>query len=264
MGIYAISNQKIETEVHKIIQYLAAAGNSFLPRKQDDSHTNLQSLTSCGCLTTRPLNKNGDVLAFSYSSFTLEWWIYQGDKIKLSLDGTTHHDIVKWITERTKANGITKPYKTQMHYELPYNQVDEYYTFHLENKPRLNEIMHYRILAHLALEDTLQELKPHTEIRVWPHHFDIASLYTINKSKKHIIGLGMSIPDSTNNGFYLYVKGYAGEQVIDVSGVSDLHYGNWDTTFNGAIMPLDENTTIKKAQHFFMQAIQLIKTEGKF
>lgn len=260
MGTYTISNQKIETEVHKIIQYLAAAGNSFLPKKQDDSHTNLKSLTSCGCLSTRPLNTRGDVLAFSYSSFTLEWWLFEGDKIKLSLDSTTHHDIVKWIKERAKTNGITRPYKTQMHYKLPYNPVDEYYTFYLENKPRLNEIMHYRILAHLALEDTLLGLKPHTEIRVWPHHFDIASLYTVTKNKKHIMGLGMSIPDSMHDGFYLYVKGYIGEQAIDVSEMNDLPYGNWDTQYNGAIMPLDESTTIKKAQQFFTQAVQHLKS----
>tara|TARA_R110002074_G_scaffold76560_2_gene174146 strand:+ start:16873 stop:17667 length:795 start_codon:yes stop_codon:yes gene_type:complete len=262
MGTYTISNQKLEIEVHKIIQYLAAAGNSFLPKKQDDSHTNLKSLTSCGCLTTRPLNKNGDVLAFSYSSFTLEWWIHAGDKIKLPLDGITHNEIVKWIVERARNNEIEKPFTAQMHYELPYKPVDDYYTFHLENKLRLTEIMHYRILAHLALEDTLENLTPHTEIRVWPHHFDIASLYTLNKQKQHVIGLGMAIPDTISKHFYLYVKGYAGEHPVTVSEISELDNGRWDSHFNGAILELDNNSTINKAHQFFKQATHLLKTES--
>jgi len=263
MGIYTLSEQKIENEVHKIIQYLAAAGNSFLPKKNDDSHTNLKSLTGCGCVTTRPLNDKGDVLAFKYTTFTLEWWLNGGDKIKLSLHGITHKEIIDWIRELGVKNGITKPYRYQMHYELPYHPITDDYIFYLENKQRLSEIMHYRIMAHLALEDVLQNMKPHSEIRVWPHHFDIASIYSFNKSKNHTIGLGMAIPDEISPEFYFYAKGYAGEQHLDISEVSKLQYGRWDRNFNGAVMQLGDNTTLKMANRFFNQAVHILKNEAR-
>ncbi len=263
MGAYTISHQKVEIEVHKIIQYLAATANSFLPKKKDDSHTNLKSLTGCGCLTTRPLNTNGDVLAFSYSSFSIEWWIGGFDKIKFPLEGKTHKEVLDWIEKQAIENGISFPFTYEMHYTLPYEPITDEYIFHLENMPRLGEIMHYRIMAHLALEDALQEFTPHSEIRVWPHHFDIASLYTFNKRRGHVIGLGMSIPDEVSSNFYLYVKGYAGEQSVNVDTITGLTNGHWDTKFQGAVLELDDKCTIKGGYQFFKEAVHKLKAEGK-
>ncbi len=263
MGVYSISNQKVETEIHKIIQYLAAACNSFLVNKKDDSHTSLKSLIGCGCLTTRPLNNNGDVLAFSYSSFTIEWWIGDTGKIKFPLEGKMHKEVLDWITARAKENGIEKPFIYKMHYDLPYEVITDDYIFHLENKTRLGEIMHYRIMAHIALEDTIRELTSHSEIRVWPHHFDIASLYTFNKGKRHTIGLGMAIPDDVSSNFYLYTRGYAGEKPVKIANTNKLDSGYWNPDFNGAVLELNDNSTIESCYHFFSQAAQLLKTEGR-
>ncbi|WP_299677102.1 hypothetical protein [uncultured Dokdonia sp.] len=263
MGIYTISHQKVETEVHKIIQYLAATANSFLPKKKDDSHINLKSLTGCGCITTRPLNQNNDVLAFSYSSFSIEWWVGDTAKIKFPLQGKSHSEVLNWIGLRAIESGISLPLKYEMHYQLPYKTITDNYVYHLENIPRLKQIMHYRLMAHLALEDALQEFKPHSEIRVWPHHFDIASLYTFNKRKRHSIGLGMALPDDNYSNFYLYVKGYAGELAVNVNNISELKNGYWNTTFNGAVLELSDKSTIKEGYQFFKEATHKLKAGGR-
>lgn len=263
MGFYTISNQKVEIEIHKIIQYLASAANSFLPKKKDDSHINLKSLVDCGCLITRPLNSNGDVLAFNYEAFSIEWWCSSGEKEMFKLNHKTHQQIVKWITTVAFNNGITKPYKRLMSYELPYQPLADMDVYYLEGHERLREIIHYRILAHLALEDTLQDFHPHSEIRVWPHHFNIASTYTLNKNKHHIIRLGMAMPDYLSDTFYLYVKGYAKGEAIGTRNLRSMKHGSWNHNYEGAIMPLDSTINIIKAQQFFKEAIKILKEEGR-
>jgi hypothetical protein len=118
-------------------------------------------------------------------------------------------------------------------------------------------------MAHLALEDALQEFKPHSEIRVWPHHFDIASLYTFNKRKRHSIGLGMALPDDNYSNFYLYVKGYAGELAVNVNNISELKNGYWNTTVNGAVLELSDKSTIKEGYQFFKEATHKLKAGGR-
>ncbi len=61
------------TQMHLAAQYLAAAGISFVPEENDDSHTNLGFSTQKECLYTRPLNSSGAELLLNYNFFTLEW-----------------------------------------------------------------------------------------------------------------------------------------------------------------------------------------------
>ncbi|MFS4493480.1 hypothetical protein [Maribacter sp. 2308TA10-17] len=262
MSTFQISNPKVENEIHKIIQYLVAAGNSFLPKKAEDGHTNLKSLLGCGYLSTRPLSKEGDVLVFSYSSFAIEWWTGSNEKYQLYLDGKTHKEITNWIAEKAKENDILLPYKYHMSDVGPYEPITDNYVYHLKNKDCLNEIMDYRILSHLALEGTLKELTSHSEIRVWPHHLDVASVYTTKENKQHFIGLGMSIPDANNPNFYLYAKDYVDNSTLNSSNVGNLDYGYWDENLNGVVLELNENSSIKGGHNFFRQAVEIMLAQG--
>ena len=263
MGYYTLSEQKTEIEIHKIIQYLGAAANSFLAHKRDDSHTSLVSLTDCGCIATQFLNTDRHQLAFNYEAFALEWWDFSGEKIRYPLHQKTHKEVVAWISQKARENDISKPFNPLMHYELPYETITDDYVYLMDNPQRLKELMHYRILAHIALENTLESHKPHSAIRVWPHHFDIGSIYMLNKHKGHTIGIGMAIPDELEDQFYFYVKGYTHNQTIATDALEELEYGNWNAQWQGAIYPMDDEVTIEKATHFFNQAINILKSQGR-
>ncbi len=256
MNTYQISNKKVEVEVHKIIQYLVAAGNSFLPKKIEDSRTNLKSLLGCGYLTTKSLNKEGDVLVFSYSSFSIEWWKGTGEKHQLHLDGKTHKEVINWIAKKAKENNILLPYT----YDADNIQITDDYVYLLKNKSCLNEIMDYRILSHLALADTLKELTSRSDIKVWPHHLDLASLYTTDENEQHYIGLGMSIPNANNPNFCLYAKDYVSNSTLNSSNITNLDNGYWDENLKGVVLELNENSSIKAGGYFFRQAIEIMLT----
>jgi len=88
----------MKKQMHLAAQYLAAAGISFLEKRDDDSHTNLGFDTDNGTLSTHVLSKNEDRLVLNYQKFTLDW-ISLSDNTSFRLDGATHQQVVKWISE---------------------------------------------------------------------------------------------------------------------------------------------------------------------
>jgi hypothetical protein len=87
----------IEKQLHLASQYLAAAGISFLPKEDDDSHTNIGFNTDGGYLETHSLSDNYDKLILNYKNFSLEWKSNTESK-SFRLDGATHKEAVDWIS----------------------------------------------------------------------------------------------------------------------------------------------------------------------
>ena len=91
----------MKKQMHLAAQYLAAAGISFLEKRDDDSHTNLGFDTDNGTLSTHILSKNEDRLVLNYQKFTLDWISLSGST-SFRLDGATHQQVVKWIQKCLK------------------------------------------------------------------------------------------------------------------------------------------------------------------
>jgi len=244
-------------QLHFAAQYLATAGISFLEKKDDDSHSNLGFSVENGRMTTRSLNNEGHVLALNYNNFSLEW-ITKQTTTNFRLDGSTHAEVLAWITQMTTNAGIAKPYVYKFHYELPYSITADF-KYTLLNMGRLEELMHYRILAQLTLETFLKEQTLDSEIRTWPHHFDTGAFAMI--SDKIGLGLGLSIPDATNNDFYFYISGYEGHTSMATTSFKPLTYGEWyNEGFKGGILPVT-NVTRDHVLTFFNEAFLAYKTD---
>ena len=107
----------MKKQMHLAAQYLAAAGISFLDKREDDSHTNLGFDTDCGIVSTHPLSKNNDSLSLDYKKFTLVW-NSSNESTSFRLDGATHQQIVEWISEVSQ-KFLGKQYDYKFHYDLP-------------------------------------------------------------------------------------------------------------------------------------------------
>jgi len=241
--------------MHLAAQYLAAAGISFLDKKDDDSHTNLGFNTDNGYLETHLLSKNNDQLRLSYEKFSLEWKSDSGVRT-FSLDGASHKEVMEWIKETSTAL-LNKEYNYNFHYELPYN-IDDSYTFNLTNPSDLKELMHLRILTQFSLEKINKANELESEIRVWPHHFDTGIYATLPDSSVSI-GLGLAIPDSLCDEHYLYASGYNTSGQISTSKFENLTKGRWNNEgFNGAILPASKLEEVEGID-FFNEAIKQYK-----
>ena len=244
--------------MHLAAQYLATAAISFLPKKEDDSHTNLGFSAEEGSLYSRNLNDRGDKLALNYTRFTLEWNTTEGAET-FRLDGSTHAEVLTWLKKKTTTLNAKGSYAYDLHYELPY-AISEDFTFRIVDVPRLQEVLHYRILAQFVLEAIVQEFELDSDIRIWPHHFDTGAFGVLDENAGLTVGLGLAIPDSVCDDYYFYVSGYHGHDSVDTLNFKPLSIGKWSSEgFVGGILPA-KNVDEKKGITFFTEALNTYKT----
>ena len=224
----------MKTTMHLAAQYLATAAISFIPKKDDDSHTNLGWTNHT--LETHEF-PNGDKLGLNYENFSLEWTHHNGNKEYLLLNGTTHIEIIDWISKTSKNNGVNKPYSYNLHYDLPYDEVTVSSTFKLTDHNDVDLLIKHRDLAQSVISSVLKSNGYDSPIRIWPHHFDTGAF--VNANDKLSIGIGMAIPDSLINDFYFYISGYHNHDPVIIESVDDLEHGNYyNNDWQGFAIPL--------------------------
>jgi len=244
----------MEKMVHLAAQYLAAAGISFLDKREDDSHTNLGLSVDMGQLQTHPLSANGDILSLDYTDFSLRWDAQNASSI-FPLNGATHAQVLTWLQETSKTY-LNRDYNYLFHYEIPY-PLNPDFTFELVSKKRLEELLDLRILAQSTLAELLSVYRIESPIRIWPHHFDTGAYAQLNDSIS--IGFGLAVPDAICTEHYFYISGYKGHDTISTKGFTKLSFGEWkDNGFKGAILSAvrEERTQVIS---FFMEVINNYK-----
>ncbi|WP_340199797.1 hypothetical protein [Ascidiimonas sp. W6] len=237
---------------HITSQYLATTAISFLTSKDDDSHTNFGWKNKA--LHTHPLNHNNAILSLDYESFSLILKDDLGYKNSVLLDGKSHEEVIYWIQKSTKEAGLTKPYKYKLHYELPYENITEDTIFLKPPRKETEQLITQRDLVQEALEKVLQSNNQNIPIRIWPHHFDSAVYFQY--SNEIGIGLGMALPDSIIDDFYLYVSGYKGHNPIDLPISIKIKKGKYyHEDWKGIAMAIS-GITSEEATTFYQEAIK--------
>lgn len=213
-------------ELHIAAQYLSAAAISFVEAKQDDSHTNFAWLEG-STLFSRALGNPKYKLALNFSSFSIEWYADQVFIASIDLAETNHLVIINWIKERIKEAGYKKEYSYKFHYNIGYEIEMQDYTFPVPNQKELNRIAELFSSANEVLHQVLKEQSLYSEIRVWPHHFDMGAYTVLNEEVS--VGMGLAIPDHIIPDFYYYIRGYQGENTIPTENLNSLVDGEWQT-----------------------------------
>lgn len=244
----------MEKMMHLAAQYLAAAGISFLDKKDDDSHTNLGLSRGTGRLQTHPLSANGDILSLDYTDFSLRWDAQNNSSI-FPLNGATHAQVLTWLQETSKTI-LNRDYTYKFHYDLPY-PIRPDFMFELLSEKRLKELLDFRILAQSTLEEILAVYRLESSIRIWPHHFDTGAYAKVND--RFAIGFGLAIPDTLCTTHYFYISGYEGHDAISTTGFAQLSFGEWkDNGFKGGLLPASAIGQLK-AVTFLKEAINSYK-----
>lgn len=238
--------------IHLACQYLAAAGISFLEKRDDDSHTNLGYSVAKHHIQSWPLTDTQNYLALDLIDFTLKWFS-KSEVHKFDLAGSTHKQALSWIQETSAHSGLAKKYNYSFHYDLPYN-IGEDHTFEI-NEESLALERELRTLAQTAIQRTLSEHHMESPIRIWPHHFDTGALAYLPENERISVGLGLAIPDSLVDQHYFYISGYLGHESIDPGSFRSLTNGRWVSDgFKGGVLPA-ENVDEDVVLQFFHEAI---------
>ena len=227
-------------QLHLAAQYLAMAGKSYVAHAPDDSHTNLAWDESSKRLLSRNLGNTSIQVSVCYISFSLE--VLSDGKLidKLELHSLSHTEVLQWLTNALEQAGLEGDYLYDLHYDIPYSSTVSTFRFELISHQEVQKVASYLTLAQKQFSLFLQQENLNSEVRVWPHHFDLGAYATISDYKNRSLGIGLAIPDSLVADFYIYVSGWENGKAIPVKGFTNLTYGKWHANWAGAVMPISE------------------------
>ena len=224
-------------QTHHAAQLATAAGISFLPKQADDSHTNLEWLPDIGGLASRVVPSRAPFrVAAQIADLELHVLDDRNASLaRLPLHGRRIVDAEAWLRERIgERGGSAEKFTLARHFKIPHHAVDDGAAFDVSDRGAFAELAAWFDLAAKVLES---ERARHdgSEIRCWPHHFDIATLITVEEGKT--VGVGLEPGDTYYDEPYFYVNAnprpVAGTAAPALSGGGSWHTHEWF----GAVLP---------------------------
>lgn len=220
-------------QAHHAAQLVVALGISFLPAQPDDSHTNLEWLPGralAGRVIPAPTPFRGALRLDPLILLVLDESGAVLDEYRLA--GRTVAQAFRWLREAVRAAGGAADQLTdRKHYTIPGHRVGEGSPFDAD-EAAIRELGLYYHGANFALTEVAAVRSNASEVRCWPHHFDIATLMTVAPGRT--VGAGLSPGDGYYAEPYYYVTPYP----YPKGPFPSLKAGRWHTTdWVGAVLP---------------------------
>ena len=194
-------------QLHHAAQFGTAAGISFLDHRPDDSHTNLEWVPALSSLLSRivPARKPFRI-GVRPADLTLLIVTDKDQPIaRLRLHGRTIVEATRWIREQITTLGVDAArYTLTRHYEIPAHPVALGDSFDASEKPRFEELSRWFANGASILGSLARSTHDASEVRCWPHDFDIATIIPV--AHEHTIGVGLEPGDSYYDEPYFYVS----------------------------------------------------------
>ncbi len=220
-------------QLHHAAQIIVSVGISYLEKRPDDSHTNLEWLPDLGALGTNWLDKR-ERIRFAVRPADLSLLaLDSGGRVTsdFALDGRTVADGVAWLRDvLSKAGYDAATLTTKKHYEIPPHPVASGATFSLGGGETFAELERYYANAQEVTSHVAGTRAGASAPRCWPHHFDLATLITlpdIPGRGSRTVGVGLSPGDGSYAEPYFYVGPYPHPSVDRLRSLGSL--GAWHT-----------------------------------
>lgn len=194
-------------QAHWAVQVLSAAGETFAPHVSDTSHTAMHWDAALAALVGRPLG--GARLALRPADLAL-LAIGQGSRPEAgwALAGRTLAEALAWAARVLAREGRGERALVRPDYELPPHPIATGGRF--ERAPGLDELARWYANADAELRRLAGGTPGAGEVLCWPHHFDIASLVTLEADAAgealRSVGVGLSPGDELVPEPYWYVN----------------------------------------------------------
>jgi hypothetical protein len=224
-------------QAHHAVQLATAAGISFLPHEPDDSHTNLEWLPERGALASHVIpTRNSFRVAVHVADLRL--LLLDGhDAVvwELPLHGRTIAEAAEWIRARLSERGAEgRHYTLTRHYSIPVHPVANGASFDVSDRAAFAQLGAWFATA-ADIFAAARATAGASEVRCWPHHFDIAML--IEPAPGQSIGVGLEPGDTSYDEPYFYVNVFpapsANALTRSLEGDGMWHTRDWI----GAVLP---------------------------
>lgn len=234
---------KTDKQIHWLSQVIAKVNKALVPKKEDDSHTNLYFDAIGKRLIGRWIDtsKGKIILALDMFNYRFEWLDDHLQSLStVTIENKELKVLEQEVSEYPKSLGHnTNNIANPLHFEIPDYKIQTIQNGELgqEGIEKWNEIRELANNACLAITGYLQA---ESEIRIWPHHFDTGIYSQVTESLG--IGFGLAMEDAMVGEPYFYLSGYRSETPIQYKNLPNLGSGKWLTGehWNGAVLPLGE------------------------
>jgi hypothetical protein len=243
-GIDATSLVDARLQLHHALQVIVSAGISYLPRRPDDSHTNLEWLRDVKALGTNWL-ESGQRVRFGLRPAELTLIALNDNAVtsELALHGRAVAEAVEWLRGALVAAGYDGArLTTKKHYEIPPHAVASGAAFKRDEPEKFAELARSYAGAHALASFMVATRQGASAPRCWPHHFDLATLITLPEAPgrgTRTVGVGLSPGDDAYAEPYFYVGPYPHPKQDRLKPLGSL--GKWHTQgFVAAVLPASE------------------------
>ena len=225
-------------QLHHAAQFGTAMGVSYLQSEADDSHTSLGWDAGLSAMMVRDVGVNGGAVAVGVRVADLTLIVTRdGSPVTtIPLDGMT----IAAATDATLAQLAAEEldparFAFARHFEIPAHPVARGATFDVNDRDSFAELSRWFGNAALQLGRIAKTVPGASEVRIWPHHFDIATLVKIGPDAS--VGAGMVAGDGYYDEPYFYVNAYpqplANQLTDPLAGGGMWHTREWI----GAVLP---------------------------
>lgn len=244
--------------MHRASQVMAMVSHAYSPHRQDDSHNalkwNMYTKTLEGCwIDEAAVQIKLDALRF-------ELIADRYDQVNhLKLIGKTTDQIIAWVKKQLASVGLEpKKLVPIKHFEVPgYAAFDNPSAFPDPEHHLLNEWTNYFDNTQILLKEFQQQHKWSSEVRVWPHHFDIGLYIPVERdgsgSDTKSIGVGLAIPDQYSAEPYFYINHWSKNSIVYPDVLPETRFGYWNKkNWTGLILPAGA-VLLQKDQEIFVR-----------
>lgn len=261
---------KAREQLHQAVQIVAMVARSLLPKVTDDRYANLEWSGEYQALNGRCVLDDTLRVALRVKDFTLLIFDHSGIRCELALDGQTQEQAIEFLKdELSKFGADVSKLTLELPYEIPEYETAKGIPFKCTSYKAFEILSKYFDNAELAISKSVKEEHSVTEIRSWPHHFDIATLIIIeaheDPEEAKTIGVGFSPGDEHFASPYFYITPWPYPDVSKVSLPTLPAGGQWHT--EGWVGALLQGTEITHLDHqelgveqFMQEAIKASKS----
>ena len=254
-------------QAHHAVQWLARAARAYVPPQPDDGHTNLGWDDTFDGFTTHRL-KNGLRLSLKIADLTLV--LHDNERTariqSFSLDGRTDAQARQWLGEQLRARSLdTHALDAPSPYKMPAHTVTQGAAYAVADlADTLVELAAWFANAEFSLlrveRQMIERKLAASDVRCWPHHFDLATLASFPARNADAIGAGLSPGDEYYDEPYFYVSVYPKPDSAALPRLANL--GHWHThEFTAAVVPAHQivmaNSQKSAAAEFLKAAIDV-------
>ncbi|CAN5487648.1 hypothetical protein BH09BAC3_BH09BAC3_32970 [soil metagenome] len=260
-------NSTIEV-LHHAAQFVAMVGNSYLPKKPDDSQNNLYWNSQTNHLEGRWLENPMVRISFDVLDFDLII-DEEGNLEIIPLEGWTKDQVLaNLIVTLTAAKLDASKLHPISQFTIPKHSLDEGSSFVKPPREILEECTRYWCNAQLMLAGIKSQYPLASEVRVWPHHFDIGLYIPVSRDANgndiQSIGLGLAIADAYLSEPYFYINHWSKEEIVYPDPLPKMASGRWNTKdWKGLVLPssavLSHSNQEKFTNSFFQDGLLTTK-----